>query len=146
MDEKNAQEALVAIRAVQGRMARRARWSLARHAAFGVAMGGLVASYALPFRQALGGLALCLLLAAAIARWDRRRDGFFINGYRAGATRPITIAIGLFTMAALIVAIAFKERWSWSPLFAGLVVLVAATLGSIAWERAYRRELESGHR
>ena len=142
MDDGEADEALAAIRVVRTRMAGRARWSLARHAAFGVAMGGLVASYALPFPWTFGGLALCLLLTAAIAWRDRRRDGFFINGYRVGRTRGIAIDLALITMAALLVAATLKERWRWAPLAAGLVVFAVATLGSIAWERAYRRELQ----
>lgn len=142
MNDHDADDALATIKTVRGRMAGRARWSSARHAAFGAAMGGMVASYGLPLPYPFGGLVLCLLLVALIAWTDRRRDGFFINGYHAGRTRGIAVGLALFTMAALLAAMALKDRWSWSPLVAGAVVLVIATLSSVAWERAYRRELE----
>jgi len=140
--DDEVQDALAAIQKVRARMAARSRWSFARHAAFGAVMGGMVASYGLPHPYPLGGLVLCLLVVALIARMDRRRDGFFVNGYRAGRTRGITVGLALFTVAALLVAMGLKVQWSWSPLLAGAVVLVVTTLGSLAWERAYRRELE----
>lgn len=142
MDERAAREALASVDAVRARMAGRARWSWGRHAAFGATMGGLVASYALPVPQLFIGLGACMLATAAIAWRDRRRDGFFINGYRAGATRRIALTIAATTVLLLLLGMAFKAEWRWAPLLAGVVAAGAATLGSVAWERAYRREMD----
>jgi hypothetical protein len=143
MAQDDPNDALAAVRAARAGVAGRARWSLARHAAFGGLMGGLIASYALPFPASLGGLVLCLALTGVVAATDRRRDGFFVNGYRAGRTRRIAIGIALFTIAALALAVWAQGAglW-WVPLVLGVLVFGVATRASIAWERAYQRELE----
>jgi len=143
MNDNDPAEALRAVRAVQGKMAARAHWSWPRHLAFGAVFGALVASYALPMAGTIVVLALCLVAAAAIVARDRRRDGFFVNGYRAGRTRKVAAALLATFVLVFAAAIAGRERGlNWAPLAAGFVLFVVATLGSKAWERAYRAELE----
>lgn len=135
---------LAQMQAARGEVARRARWSIARHAAFGVVMGGLVASYALPGGWTLVGLGACLTGTALIAAWDRRRDGFFVNGYRAGRTRLLALLLCLVALATLGLAVALRTRFgiAWAPLALGALLALLGTGASIAWERLYRGELE----
>lgn len=142
MDDQDANEALRALKTVQGRFAMRARWSWQRHAAFGAVMGGLVASYALPPAGRVAGILLCCLAMVAIAVRDRRRDGFFVNGYRAGRTRRVTAVLLLTALGTLAAGVLGKEQgWWWAPLAAGALLAVFATRASMAWERAYREDL-----
>jgi hypothetical protein len=142
LDDKDASEALRALRSVQGRFAARARWSWQRHAAFGVVMGGLVASYALPPVERVGAIFLCCLAVIVIALRDRRRDGFFVNGYRRGRTRRVTAVLLVVALGTLAAALLGKEQgWWWAPLAAGVLLSVFATAASMAWERVYRNEL-----
>lgn len=142
MDDRDANEALRALKSVQDRFAARARWSWQRHAAFGVVMGGLVASYALPPVERVGAILLCCLAMIAIAVRDRRRDGFFINGYRPGRTRRVTAVLLVVALGTFAAALLGKEQgWWWAPLAAGALLSVFATGASMAWERVYRNEL-----
>jgi len=136
-------DALEALQAARRRMAGRARWSFGRHLAVGLVMGVLVASYALPGALQLLGLVPCLIAVALIIARDRRRDGFFVSGYRAGRTRPFTFLLlgGVFLLVILAVAARIALGWGWAPLAAGLAVVPLVTWGSLHWERIYRREL-----
>ncbi|TMJ12006.1 MAG: hypothetical protein E6G94_14755 [Alphaproteobacteria bacterium] len=144
MDEREAAEALAAMQAARGRMAGRARWSFWRHAAVGLLMGALVASYALPAPLTIAVVGLCLLGVAAIVARDRRRDGFFVSGYRRGRTRPLTFGLVAFLVAALLLALISRQWVAWAPVAIGAVVAVVATGASIVWERIYQRELGDG--
>ena len=142
LDDKDASEALRALKTVQGRFATRARWSWQRHAAFGAVMGALVASYALPLAGTVAGMLLCCIAIVAIVVRDRRRDGFFVNGYRAGRTRRVTALMLVVALGMLAAALLGKEHgWWWAPLAAGALLFVFATRASMAWERAYREDL-----
>jgi hypothetical protein len=142
LDEQDAHEALRAVKTVQGRLATRARWSWQRHAAFGLLMGGFVASYALPPVGRVIATLLCCLALVAIVVSDRRRDGFFVNGYRAGRTRWVTAVLLVVALGMLAAAMIGRSRgWEWAPIAAGSFLVVFATGASMAWERVYREEL-----
>lgn len=143
MKESEASQALAAIRSTRSQMARRAHWSFGRHAAFGLVMGGLVASYALPAPWPILGVMLCMAATALIVARDRSRDGFFVSGYRRGKTLRLSILIGLVTLAALAGAIALRTAYGllWAPVAIGAAVALGCTIGSMVWERVYRREL-----
>ena len=51
-----------------------------------------------PLRYVVMAAVLCAV--ALVVRWDRRRTGMFVNGYRAGRTRVVTVAL-LIAMPAL---------------------------------------------
>lgn len=143
MDAKEAAEALRGMKQVEARLAARAHWSWPRHAAFGALMGILVAGYALPLPLNMAVVALCCAGVAAIVAWDRRRDGFFVSGYRPGRTRWVTALLLVCALAALAAAIFGRESGlAWAPLAAGAALFVVATLASVMWERVYRAELE----
>lgn len=146
MIEPDPQDALASVRQAQARLGKRAHWSTGRHAAFGALLGGLVGSYALPGNLPFLGLGLCLAATALVVRRDRARDGFFINGYRAGRTRLITLTVLLVTLSALGLAMFARmalDLW-WPPILLGVAVAVVGTLGSRMWESAYRADLRRG--
>jgi len=136
MDEQEAARSLDMMRAARGMLAARTRWSSARHAAVGLLLGGLIAGYVV--------VVVCLAVTVAIVARDRQRDGFFVNGYRTGRTRPITFALAAIAFAALVSAISLKQRYGldWAPVAIGIVLAIVATIVSIVWERVYRQELE----
>jgi hypothetical protein len=143
MDEDDAREALAALQTSRERLAGQARWSLARHASVGAVLGILIASYALPMLLQVGTFVLCILVLRWIIVRDRKRDGFFVNGYRPGKTRIVAIAMAVVAVSVLLLALASARLlglW-WAPLVLGALMLPVATLMSLWWERVYRREL-----
>ena len=140
---QDAAEALKAMHASQSRLAAAADCPPQRHLAFGVLMGCLVATPALPTVYALLVEAAVLIGIALVVRWDRRRTGMFINGYRAGRTRPLT-----FAMLAVILSLYTASYWlahargvTWAPIALGLLAAAGGFYGSMLWQRAFRREL-----
>ena len=78
-----------------------------------------------------------------VIRWDRRRTGMFINGYRAGRTRRVTFAM-LACMLPLYGLSAWMaiDRGSWiGPLALGLGAGAIAYSFSKTWCRVFRREM-----
>jgi len=144
MDEQEAARSLQMMRATRGKLGERTTWSLARHGAVGVLAGSLVAGYALPGSWPVAVIAVCFAATGAVIGRDRRRDGFFVNGYRPGRTRPITLALLVIAVAALVSAVTLKAHYglNWAPALIGTMLAVVATIMSIAWERVYRQELE----
>ena len=142
-----AAAALSARQASRERLAKAAAMSCPpeRHLAFAGLMGGLVAS------QAADGVMVLVLEAAFICgvalvvMWDRRRTGMFINGYRAGPTRPVTFGLLAFTLATLALCdwLMFSYDLRWAPLVGGVVVAVVAYFASSIWQRIYLRDLRS---
>lgn len=148
MNEAEAARALANMGSTRKALAERARWSLGRHAAVGVVMGAMIMGYALPAPWPIIAAAGCLAATAMIVVRDRRRDGFFVSGYRPGRTRWLTFAIVVAAWIALCAAIVLKTQFglAWAPVVIGLVMAVLVTLGSIGWERVYRQELQgTGH-
>lgn len=144
MDEAEAARALAAMGSTRDALAQRARWSLGRHAAVGLVMAAMIISYALPAPWPIFAAAACMAVVAIIVIRDRRRDGFFVSGYRPGRTRWLTSAMVIAAWAALSAAIVLKTRFglAWAPVVIGLATGLVVTLGSIAWERVYRQELQ----
>ena len=149
MDRNEAAAALAGVDGAQERLARQIGncppW---RHAAFGLVMAILVGSPSLEMPLQMYGLPVALLLIVAILVYDRRRFGVFINGYRRGATLPLTLVLaGL--MAVLLVASIHAREAGLSPWTkAGIAALAFgfATAVSVAWQRVYLRELRGGRR
>ncbi|MDB5710039.1 MAG: hypothetical protein JWL96_2109 [Sphingomonas bacterium] len=138
-----AAEALAAMRASQARLAQAADCPPERHLAFAALMGGIIATPVLPFPYALLAEGLLLLGVGLVIRWDRRRTGMFINGYRAGRTRPLT-----FVLVAVIVILYMAGVWLvrdrgiwWAPLVTGTVAAGVGYYFSTVWQRIFRREM-----
>ncbi len=143
MKSVEAAEALSAMQQSRDRLAAAADCPPERHLAFAVLLGGVVAAQAAPpsgtliIEALLGG---CVLLVIA---WDRRRTGMFVNGYRAGRTRPLTFAMLLMalTLGGVGVWMKYGLGLVWGPLLCGAVVAALAYVMSALWQRVYRREL-----
>lgn len=143
MDESNAAKRLAAVAEIRARLAPRARWSLARHAAFGLVMGGLVAAWSLPGEWPLAIVGICLVATFLIAAWDRKRDGMFISGYQRGQTFPVALMILVISLSALIAGVYLRTRMGlvWAPALLGLATFTLSTKGSFLWEHRYNRQL-----
>jgi hypothetical protein len=143
-----ADEATVALAAMQEsreRLAAAANCPPARHLAFAGLMGGLVAAQGAPEPLNFTFDALMLVGVALVIMWDRRRTGMFINGYRAGPTRPVTFGLLAFTLATMGLCdwLMFFRGVAWAPFAGGAVVAVVAYVGSSVWQGIYLRELRA---
>jgi hypothetical protein len=142
-DVLEASQALEAMNLARGRLAAAADCPPERHLLFAALMGGLVAIQAAPTTAILALEPLFLLAVVLIVRWDRKRTGMFINGYRNGRTRPVAFTMLGMTLALLALGIWLKDSrgLAWAPLACGAVAFVVAYLGSRWWQSVFRREL-----
>ena len=110
---------------------------------FALLLGGLVAGQAAPPLGAIAIESLLLVGVLAVIAWDRRRTGMFVNGYRAGRTRYVTLALLAFALAALALTLWLKvdRGVAWAPLAGGALVALVAYPASAIWQRIYLREL-----
>jgi hypothetical protein len=144
----DAAEALAAVHAARRQVLQgdRARWPWRRHAVFAAVVSGCLAANAAPPAPALAiDLALAIVVGVTIAV-DRARTGVFVNGWRAGPTRPVVMGICLLYLGLQAVCLWLKfDRGLWqAPLAGGAVLFPAALFGSKLRERIYRRDLERG--
>lgn len=139
-----AARALADMDRVRGAFSGRARWSIARHAAVGLMLGAMIVGYALPGAWPVLVVVLSLVAMMLVIARDRRRDGFFVNGYRPGRTRWVSLTLVVMAWVALAAAIVLKGRYGmvWAPIVIGAAVIPFGTVGSMVWERVYRRELQ----
>ena len=138
-----ADEALAAVRQGRAGLLQAAECPPSRHLAFAAVMGGYVAAPALPLGPRLAALALVLVAVALIVRWDKRRTGVFVNGYRAGRTRWVTLAMLALVLPMYGVGSFLRDErglW-WVPLAMALPAAVVAYAGSNWWMRVFRGEM-----
>ena len=104
MDRDQAAAALAGVDSAQERLAQQVGmcppW---RHAALGLVMAILVGGASLELPLQMMSVPIAMALIVAIFLYDRRRFGVFINGYRRGATLPLTLALA-GAMVVLMVA------------------------------------------
>ncbi len=139
----DAAAALEGARVAREKMADKTRCPPYMHAVFGALLGGLVASEA---ASDVGTLVIeGLILVAAIALFvvQRRRLGFFVNGYRRGRTRPVALGVLgvyllLFSFAAYLKA---ADGLHWPALILGVVMFGLGTWASVAWQARYLAEM-----
>lgn len=142
----SAADALETARHARARVAERAATPGWYPPVYGLGVGGMVASLALPGALAAWGLLLCIvLLLGAYRRWQRQ-SGLSVSGYRAGETRRIALRLAVLQVVAFTFAIwsrlAVTGAWSTLvPLVGGAVVAILAARASLAWDRAWRTEL-----
>jgi len=134
------------MQASKARLAAAADCPPERHLAFAGLLGGLVASPALPTNWTLIAEGVILLAIVLVVRWDRRRTGMFINGYRTGRTRPVT-----FAMLAVFLVLYSASTWlsrslgiHWAPLPLGALAGAAGYYASVLWQRTFSREMGVG--
>ncbi|KQM21342.1 hypothetical protein [Novosphingobium sp. Leaf2] len=147
------QEARAALAAAQGAADGLAQVSEAacppwRHAAFGVVMAMMVLAAGMPLPIYAALFVLAMGGVAALAAWDRRRTGVFVNGFRRGPTLPVSLAL-LGGMLALVFAqVHVRENGLGIVPSLGLAggAFVLACGASIVFQRIYLRELRKGLR
>lgn len=139
----DAAEALAAIGDARATLAAASATPPLRHFAFAALMGALVAAPAVPLPIRFLVLAGAAVGIALIVRWDRRRTGMFINGYRAGATRPLTFALLAVWMVlyALSNWLAIGQHRIWPSIALALVATGVGYIASQHWCRVFAREM-----
>lgn len=139
-DEATA--ALADLQAAQQRLAAAADCPPARHLAFALIMGTLVSLPAYPIRVTLALELVAFIAIALIVRWDRKRTGMFINGYRLGATRPLTFAmLAVFLVMTLLGMLGMRHDLPWAPAALGVLAVPIAYGFSVQWQKIFHREL-----
>jgi drug/metabolite transporter (DMT)-like permease len=146
MSPAEARAALASVDAAREQLAALGNCPPWRHAAFGAVMGLLVGGvgFDLPVQTATTVLALGGV--TMIATNDRKRYGVFVNGFRKGATLPITIALVAVMLGLLLAQIWLREHHAAAPvhLAIGLAAFAIGIAASVAWNRIFRREMERG--
>ncbi len=139
---EEASATLASINASKRRLAAVAECPPQRHLAFALLMGTLISVPGVPITVAFVLEALIVVGVVLVIRWDKRRTGMFINGYRRGRTRPL-VAILLGTMIALVIAgILLKVAGiAWAPFAMGAVGVGVAYAFSVQWQKIFLREL-----
>jgi hypothetical protein len=114
-----------------------------RHAAFGAVMGLLILGVGFSLGVQVACLCLAMGLMAVIVVHDRRRYGMFINGYRRGATLPVSGTLLVAMMALLVLQIRLREQGveAWVPVAVAGLAFVVSVAGSVWWARVFRREM-----
>jgi len=140
---ETAAQALAFIEQSRVRLAAASETPPLRHAAFAMLMGLLVASPAVPFPFRIAVLVGIVAAIAWIIRWDRRRMGMFINGYRAGKTRRVTavLLIAILPLHLASIWLTVDHAIWWAPLPLGVAASVLAWGCSIWWCRVFRHEM-----
>lgn len=114
-----------------------------RHLAFAAIMGGYVAAPALPLAARLVAGAMLMVCVALVVRWDKRRTGLFISGYRAGRTRWVLAAMIAVILPLNVAGSVLADRHGlrWPALAMALPVTGFAYAMSCVWMRVFRREM-----
>ncbi|MHA6718917.1 hypothetical protein ACX40Y_05645 [Sphingomonas sp. RS6] len=140
--DTEARDALAAMNATRAQLARAAHCPPARHAAFALLMAAVVLSpVAMPYQ--LVALAPVLVGIVLVVRWDRRRLGMFVNGYRRGRTRRVIAAIlpgFLLLYGASVYAVA-AHGLLWPSVALAVLAFALGYFGSLMWQRVFVREL-----
>lgn len=109
---------------------------------YGLGCGAMVLAVTLrsPASIVIGSVALAGVVS--LYRLESHRSGVRLNGFRAGATLPISIALLVALLGAVVIALRLRDvpGYGWAPIAAGAVSAVAAALASLAWDRVWRRE------
>ena len=141
---EEAQAALAAKKDADRRLAETVTCPPWRHGVFGLVMGALVATPALPLALRFGAIVLILVAIAAIVQADRRRMGVFVNGYRRGKTLVVSIVMLAAVLALYLVsARAGLAGDHLTPLALGAAAFVLSVIGSVVWQRVFIGELRA---
>ncbi|CAN5207975.1 hypothetical protein BH09PSE2_BH09PSE2_17030 [soil metagenome] len=114
-----------------------------RHAVFAGLMAGVVAAQAAPERVFFALLAVLFVGMGLFYVVTKARRGVFINGWRAGATRSVSLAIFGVYMAIYSLTWWLKvEHGLWvAPLIGAAVLFPFAWYASARWMQVFRKEM-----
>lgn len=146
IDQGEAAAALASMREVKARMTKGPRWGWKYHFLFGGLMGSLMAVQALPIVWRFVGLAFCFLAVLLIKKWGRDASGRFINGFRRGRTRIVTVGLlAIFVPVYLVCSwLNFSQQMWQAPLYGGLGMFVIGVIADLIWVKAYDADLAEG--
>jgi hypothetical protein len=149
MDRNEAAAALAGVDSAHERLAQQiGNCPPGRHAAFGLVMAILVGSPSLEMPLQMFALPVAMALLVGILAYDRRRFGVFINGYRRGATLPLTLLLAGMLGVLLVASIHARDAGMspWTKAGIAALAFAVATTVSVVWQRIYLRELRGGRR
>ena len=139
-----ARAALASAEQARHRIAALGQCPPGRHAAFGAVMALLVTGAGLPLPWQVAAFVIAMAAIVWIKKWDEKRYGVFINGYRRGATLPFTILllVAMLGLVFLQIRLRGEEVPLFVPLAVGLAAFFLGTGASVIWSRIFRREME----
>jgi len=148
MDSAEALRALEQTEAMRREVAQRTECPPRWHIAFGLLLATIAAGQATPLPYNVCIEVFCIIAVAVFARAQRRRIGFFVNGWRQGRTLPVTFALLAYFMLIYWAGLwlKFNTHIWWAPLAAAILIFPGAVYGSYARQRAFRAEMSEGPR
>lgn len=141
---EQAKAAMSALDSVNARLAERTRRPFWRHAVVGAMVAAVVAARELSGGVRLGTYVMIFIALTVIVRHDRRTNGMFVNGWRRGPTKWVTILMLAGSVAALVAMEELKPLTNgniglFTLIVAGTMVWVTGL--SYLWQTIYQREL-----
>jgi len=149
MQPHEAQSALASVHSAEARLANKVGhcppW---RHAAFGALFALLIGSIAISSTVQFAAMPVIIAGVVLLIRWDRKRYGVFINGYRRGRTLPVTLGFVGIMIVLVVAAMHMRVNGFTDASKIGLAALAfAIAIGfSLAWGRTFMRELAGSAR
>ena len=145
-EELDPRAALDLAERTRERMAARAATPAWYAPLYGIGCGLIVAGGGLPQPWGMLLVAVGILSVALLyMRWTQS-TGLSVNGYRAGATRVIAVALAFALIALPLAGLVLRERMGmiWAPVFSGVLGAFVAAFASAAWDRAWREQIRRG--
>ena len=145
-EELDPPAALALAERTRERMAGRAATPFWYAPLYGIGCGLIVAGGGLPqpWGMLLVGIGI-LSVALLYMRWTQS-SGLSVNGYRAGVTRVIAVALAFALIALLLAGFVLRERTGlvWAPIFCGILGAFIAAFASAAWDKAWQAQIRRG--
>lgn len=110
---------------------------------YGLGIGALIASYALPEHLIIIGVTISMAGVTLLFQLWKQRAGLSVNGYRHGRTHPTVIMFAVLVVGVLMTGVVLRFRFGidWAPLLLGVIGGVVAMLASRRFDRIWREEL-----
>lgn len=143
-DELDPAEALALAQGARERMAAHAYIPSWYAPIYGLLCGILVAGGGTARPFGLGMVILSVVGLGILYRTWSNRAGLSVNGYRRGRTRLIAIALAICFVVLMLGGLVLNREWglAWAPFACGAIAAVVAWVGSAAWDRAWKAQLE----
>lgn len=138
-------EALDTIRATQSGMAYQAEAPAWYAVSLSLISGGFLAVQAAPLALRVAGVAVLAAAIPLLVEAYRRKTGIWMDGFRPGRTRKVAVAAVVLALSVFAVGcyFGFVRNRSEAFLIGGAIISVITFVASIAWGRAYAREMEA---
>lgn len=142
-EELDPRDALAMAERTRGRMLERAATPSWYAPLYGLFCGVLVMGAGLPQPMGMGLIALAIVMLGLLYQRWTQLSGISVNGYRAGTTRMIAIALVIALLGLMLAGLALREKlgFAWAPIACGAVGAVIAAFASAAWDKAWRDQV-----